>query len=120
MNRHNPTHEYKTSDCSPPLFPQNELQLYTWSDATLRELTDLLKSTVGEARNNKNARLEFTVVALDQNTKYASRDVGKVSLSRNGPDDEKTLSDLRFDIGDFLDVAIFLPTAHGRQRERYQ
>ena len=121
-NRHNPIHEYKLGDGSrPSSFPLNEIQMYTWSDATLRELVDLLKSTIGEARCNRNARLEFTIVALDRNAVYVPRNAGKVSLGRVGPDDEKTLSDLRFDIGDFLDVAIFLPSTHhqGKQRERY-
>ena len=44
VNRHNPVHEYK--DVSKGKYPSNEIQIYTWPDATLRELTDLLKSTV--------------------------------------------------------------------------
>lgn len=115
MNRHNPTHEYKTTDGRSASFPLNEVQMYTWSDATLRELTELLKSTVGDARSNRNASLEFTIMAL-RNTVYVPRNAGKISLSRAGPDDEKTLNALQFDIGDCIDVAIFLPTAQYKQR----
>ena len=35
--------------------------------------------------------------------------VGKVSSSRPGPDDGLTLADIRFVIGDYLDVAIVQP-----------
>ncbi|PKI49565.1 hypothetical protein CRG98_030058 [Punica granatum] len=55
--------------------PKDEVQIYTWKDATLRELTDL---------------------------------VGKTFSYGNGRrlDDIKTLAELSFQIGDYLDVAI--------------
>jgi hypothetical protein len=31
--------------------PEGELQVYTWPDATLRELTELIKEEVPAARN---------------------------------------------------------------------
>lgn len=42
--------------------------------------------------------------------------VGKVSSSRPGPDDSKTLAEIRFVIGDYLDIAILQPSMmQGRQ-----
>ncbi|CAI5526873.1 unnamed protein product [Closterium sp. Naga37s-1] len=41
--------------------PKEEVQMYTWKDATLRELTDLLKEVVPEARR-REARLSFAFV----------------------------------------------------------
>ena len=38
--------------------------------------------------------------------------MGKVSSSRAGPDDGLTLSDIRFVVGDYLDVAIVQPQMH--------
>jgi hypothetical protein len=42
------------------IFPPNELQIYTWPDATLRELADLLKGSV-DAAGRKNASLQFSL-----------------------------------------------------------
>ena len=39
--------------------------------------------------------------------------VGKVSSSRPGPNDNLTLADIRFVIGDYLDVAILQPQMMG-------
>ena len=41
--------------------------------------------------------------------------VGKVS-QRPGNDDDKTLADLKFVIGDYLDIAIELPSYGGQRR----
>ncbi|OMO89676.1 Sin3 associated polypeptide p18 [Corchorus capsularis] len=88
--------------------PKDEVQIYTWKDATLRELTDLVKEVAPEARR-KNARLSFAFVYPGKRGRFLLRQVGVTNSYGNGRrvlDDNKALTDLRFQIGDYLDVAI--------------
>lgn len=85
--------------------PPNELVVYTWPDATLRELTELIKSAQPAARR-QNVRLEFALVYPDARGRNTMRPVGVVNTSRVGPDDLKTLKKLSFQTGDYMDVAI--------------
>ncbi|KAK9035959.1 hypothetical protein V6N11_077981 [Hibiscus sabdariffa] len=87
--------------------PKDEVQIYTWKDATLRELTDLVKEVAPAARR-RDARLSFAFVYPDKNGRFVVREVGKTFSYGNGRrlDDSKTLNELRFEIGDYLDVAI--------------
>ncbi|PWA99917.1 Sin3 associated polypeptide p18 [Artemisia annua] len=75
--------------------PKDEVQIYTWMDATLRELTDLVKEVAPEARR-RDALLSFAFVGKTFSYPNARR-----------PDDgSKALGSLSFEIGDYLDVAI--------------
>ncbi len=76
-------------------------------DATLREITDLIKEVNNQARN-RNARLSFTLVYPDKLGKSVMRDMGIVfgNPRYGNKDDNKTLDELRFEIGDFIDVSI--------------
>ncbi|XP_061347759.1 histone deacetylase complex subunit SAP18 isoform X2 [Gastrolobium bilobum] len=83
--------------------PKDEVQIYTWKDATLRELTDLVKEVAPAARR-RNAKLSFAFVFPDKNGRFK---VGKTLSFGNGRlDDGKALAELGFEIGDYLDVAI--------------
>ncbi|KAB5564437.1 hypothetical protein DKX38_004491 [Salix brachista] len=85
--------------------PKDEVQIYTWKDATLRELTDLVKEVAPEARR-RNAKLSFAFVYPDKNGRFVLRVVGMTHSSGRRPDDLKALAELNFQIGDYLDVAI--------------
>ncbi|GAU40801.1 hypothetical protein TSUD_348980 [Trifolium subterraneum] len=86
--------------------PKDEVQIYTWKDATLRELTDLVKEVAPAARR-RNAKLSFAFVFPDKNGRFKVQEVGKTLSYGNGRlDDGKALADLGFEIGDYLDVAI--------------
>ncbi|GMY30168.1 histone deacetylase complex subunit SAP18-like [Fagus crenata] len=87
--------------------PKDEVQIYTWKDATLRELTDLVKEVAPEARR-RNAKLSFAFVYPDQRGRFILRTVGMTHSYGNGRrlDDSKSLGELSFQIGDYLDVAI--------------
>uniref|UniRef100_A0A1D1Z832 Histone deacetylase complex subunit SAP18 n=1 Tax=Anthurium amnicola TaxID=1678845 RepID=A0A1D1Z832_9ARAE len=88
--------------------PKDEVQIYTWKDANLRELTDLVKEVASAARR-RDAKLSFAFVYPDKQGRYVVRPVGMTySYSGNGrrQDDMKTLAELGFQIGDYLDVAI--------------
>nr|XP_031834043.1 histone deacetylase complex subunit SAP18 isoform X2 [Nomia melanderi] len=66
--------------------PSNELQIYTWMDATLREITGLVKEVNPDARSK-----------------------GVTCSGQKGADDNKTLAQARFTIGDYLDISITPP-----------
>uniref|UniRef100_A0A6N2KQG7 18 kDa Sin3-associated polypeptide n=1 Tax=Salix viminalis TaxID=40686 RepID=A0A6N2KQG7_SALVM len=85
--------------------PKDEVQIYTWKDATLHELTDLVKEVAPEARR-RNARLSFAFVYPDKHGRFVLRVVGMTHSSGRRPDDHKALAELNFQIGDYLDVAI--------------
>uniref|UniRef100_A0A803MQ35 Histone deacetylase complex subunit SAP18 n=1 Tax=Chenopodium quinoa TaxID=63459 RepID=A0A803MQ35_CHEQI len=118
--------------------PKNEFQIYTWKDATLRELTDLVVASsscpntsdtenigaicftklltsyfvevkeVTPAARRRDARLSFAFVFPEKQGHLVVRLVGKTFSYGSGEmDDGKALAQLGFQIGDYLDVAIF-------------
>ncbi|XP_042369179.1 histone deacetylase complex subunit SAP18 [Plectropomus leopardus] len=89
--------------------PSSELQIYTWMDATLKELTSLVKEVHPEARK-KGTNFSFAIVYPDPRGKmYRLKDIGNTVSGRKGPDDSMTLQSQRFQIGDYLDIAITPP-----------
>jgi histone deacetylase complex subunit SAP18 len=56
------------------LYPNQEVQIYTWPDATLRELCELLQDVVPSAADY-NARLDLSLVFLDRNGNFAMKQV---------------------------------------------
>lgn len=86
--------------------PKEEIQVYTWQDATLRELCDLVQE-VNDAARRPSARLSFAFIYPDRTGRNVMRQVGVVHSSRPGPDDKAALRQLKFQIGDFLSVSIY-------------
>lgn len=86
--------------------PKDEFQVYTWHDATLRELTDCVKEVNVSARR-PSARLSFALVYPDRAGRNVMRQVGVVHSSRPGADDDAALRALKFQTGDLLSVAIY-------------
>ena len=108
--------------------PRDEVQIYTWygffigrqflvlmrrrshlcrRDATLREITDLIRE-VNYAAMRRDARLSFCVVYPDKRGVSVMKEVGNTFSSRKSEDDDKSLQLLRFQTGDFLDVAVYV------------
>ncbi|KAF7268247.1 hypothetical protein GWI33_018609 [Rhynchophorus ferrugineus] len=87
--------------------PANELQIYTWKDATLHELTQLVKEVNPEARR-KGTKFSFALVYPDLRTPIM-REIGSTTTGVKGPDDLKTLGQFRITIGDYMDIAITPP-----------
>ena len=56
------------------IYPNQEVQIYTWRDATLRELCVLLQDIIPGA-NETNSLLTFSLVFVDQNGNYGIRSV---------------------------------------------
>lgn len=111
-------------------------QIYTWPDATLRELADLVRvrnkapfsplsclpyflrrvsdsrtclvaQAVPPALSRPYARLAFSLVYPDRNGRAMTRPIGQVlPAGRRGEDDGKSLHGVNFQTGDYLNVAI--------------
>lgn len=69
---------------------QDELQIYTWQDATLKELSELVQKEVVAARK-RDAVLNFSFIFPDFNGKYKRKDVGSITIGKRGYDDQKSL-----------------------------
>mgnify|MGYP000958477609 CR=1 FL=1 len=84
----------------------SELQVYTWLDATLSELMGLIRE-MPEYRA-KGTQFSFSIVFPEPSSpSYRMRPVGLTIGGKRGPNDELTLAQCRYQIGDFIDVAIF-------------
>uniref|UniRef100_K3WSX0 Histone deacetylase complex subunit SAP18 n=1 Tax=Globisporangium ultimum (strain ATCC 200006 / CBS 805.95 / DAOM BR144) TaxID=431595 RepID=K3WSX0_GLOUD len=84
---------------------EDELHIYTWPDATLREIADLVQDSNSDARRS-SARMGFSIVSQIRDGRIVMRKVGWVNSNRRKTGDEdKTLAALRFEPGDYLDVA---------------
>jgi len=111
QGRHHTPNEYSRGNV-----PANELQIYTWMDATLKELTGLVKEVNPDARR-KGTFFDFALVYPDLRTPgYRMRDIGSTCAGQKGVDDAKTLSQCRFQVGDFLDIAITPPQTRAPPR----
>jgi hypothetical protein len=85
---------------------EDEIQIYTWRDATLRELSSLIKEVYPQARH-QDVRFAFRLVYADLRGRFLGRDLGMIFNRRHGRDDDRTLESARFFIGDYVDVALF-------------
>ncbi|KAJ8882667.1 hypothetical protein PR048_014479 [Dryococelus australis] len=102
--RHNNIIDYSRGNV-----PTNELQIYTWMDATLREITSLVKEVNPEARR-KGTYFDFSLVSPDMRSpSYRMREIGSTCSGQKGADDGKTLAQCRFTIGDYMDIFIQPP-----------
>ena len=102
LNEHNPIAEYSASNT-----PDAELVVYAWPDTFLRELAELVKDVVEEAKG-RHAKLGFRLVYLDVDGRPVHVDLGIVSNTTRGYVDTRTLSHLKFQTGDFIDVAVYV------------
>ncbi|KAJ9089602.1 Histone deacetylase complex subunit sap18 [Entomophthora muscae] len=88
---------------------KDEIQLYSWKNATLGELTSILKDVHGKDIRRDNV-ISFKVIYYDYGkSEFRAKDVGAVVYGRHSPGEGKCLDQLRFVIGDYLSVAILPP-----------
>ena len=98
--RHNQRHEYNRG------VPGNELQIYTWLDATLKELTRLITEVYPNTKV-KGSIFNFAVCWPNpRQPGFIMKDIGFTTIGTKGPDDNATLKQKQFVIGDYLDVAV--------------
>ncbi|XP_071493073.1 histone deacetylase complex subunit SAP18-like [Diadema setosum] len=107
-NRHHRVEEFQRGTV-----PANELQIYTWMDATLKELSSLVKEVNPDARR-RGTYFDFAMVFPDtRRATYRMKEIGMTCSGRKGPDDSVTLVSQNFQIGDYIDIAITLPPRGG-------
>ncbi|CAF0722083.1 unnamed protein product [Didymodactylos carnosus] len=108
-HRHHISSEYEQGNT-----PENELQIYTWMDATLSELTSLIKEVNPDARR-KGTQFSFSIVYPEEHyQRYRIQEIGVTEQGVKRSDDNIPLSAKRFTVGDYLDVAII----HGGGNDR--
>merc|ERR1711963_1187987 len=73
-------------------FPPEEVQLYTWPDATLRELASLLKQErpTDRALSRRMAHFTFSAISVGR-TKWQQKHLGTVQSLEKAMPEEKTL-----------------------------
>ena len=86
--------------------PKPEIKVYTWHDATLREVCDLIQEKNEPARS-PTARISFALVYPASNGRNIMRQIGVLHSTRAGKDDASTLKSHNLQTGDFLSVAIY-------------
>jgi len=106
--RHNSLQDFSNGQV-----PGNELQIYTWMDATLKELSSLVKEVNPDARRPGTV-FDFSLVYPDMRPRdyrgYRSRSIGTTVSHQKTMDENKSLALVRFCIGDYLDIAITPPS----------
>ena len=98
-NEYNSLDEYRNGK-----LPSNELNIHTWMDATLRELTNLIQ---GILKMDKKCIYKYSLVFVDSKGFPKRKEVGEIYLNKNTPLELKTLNELHFIIGDYLDINIY-------------
>jgi len=107
-NRHHPLAEYAHGNT-----PTNELQIYTWLDASLKELTSLVKEVNADARR-KGTYFDFAIVRPDPRAPvYRLQEIGTTCSGKKGQDDNISLRDKNFQIGEYIDIAVQPPRPGG-------
>ena len=90
--------------------------LYCRKDATLKELMSLVKEVNPDARR-KGTVFEFAIVFPDaRRGGFIMKEIGSTTAGHKGANDTVTLESKKFQIGDFIDVAIQSPRMARRDR----
>jgi histone deacetylase complex subunit SAP18 len=88
-------------------FPiSRELHIYTWMDATLRELTLLIKDSLDFSNKRKEMNFNFSFIFPDSKGILQRKEIGNVHSHKKYNDDNKTLKQLSFSIGDYIDICV--------------
>eukprot|EP00049_Salpingoeca_infusionum_P006911 m.112751 g.112751 ORF g.112751 m.112751 type:complete len:289 (-) comp13487_c0_seq3:266-1132(-) len=96
--------------------PAGELHMYTWMDASLKELALLVKEHMATGRR-PGAQFRFAAVTKHKG-KFVFNHLGQVTNDEESESDSKTLQSLNFRIGDFMDVAVIPPFQRRDSTER--
>ena len=91
--------------------------MYTWIDTSLREISEYVQREVEGARK-RDTQMEFSLLYPDFNGSLRRKHLGSVYVGSKGPDDLKTLNQLRFMIGDFLCLIIQEPKPQQMQESK--
>ncbi|GAA6024764.1 hypothetical protein JCM11491_004806 [Sporobolomyces phaffii] len=119
----NPLHHHPDSAFTVTSVPiAKEFQVYVWRDSTLREVLLSLRDAAPHLRANSLAKYSLRLVFWDAKLdRYTSTDLAHITAKDLGtpPSDhrratgaiDRTLSDAKYVVGDFIDVAYIVPGA---------
>ena len=82
-------------------------------DCTLKELSSLIREVNPDLRE-KGTVLSFATVYADRRGLHKVKEIGTTVCGRKGNDDLKTLRSQKFQIGDFMSVAVSRRASRGR------
>lgn len=100
---------HRSTDFTEAAFPEGELRIYTWRDATLRELMALIVEAFPAARP-VGTSFDFCVVYPNFKARgYEMRYLGTTCSGQDRAHDTIALDSTKFQVGDCLDVAIHPP-----------
>jgi len=103
--RHHPLSDYRRGST-----PPNGLQVYTWKDATLKELSNLVQEINPETKR-RGTVFEFALIYIDQmKLNVRTRELGTVIVGQQGFEDNTQLGQSTFSVGDHIDVAVSYPS----------
>ena len=77
-------------------------------DASLRELSEHIQRDIDISRK-RDTQLEFSLVYKDFGGSFRRKHIGVVKVGQMEQDDLKNLMTLRYQIGDFITLAIIVP-----------
>eukprot|EP00347_Sterkiella_histriomuscorum_P008723 403344001 len=103
--KENQTHKLDEFDIDGTVPEKDEIQIYTWMDATLGELAETVRREVESARKN-DPEIVFAFVYPDNQGKFRRKEVGVVMRGQRSMDYKWTLQQLRFVIGDYIDLTL--------------
>ncbi|KAI8908799.1 Sin3 associated polypeptide p18-domain-containing protein [Powellomyces hirtus] len=113
-------HEFTSEEIERRGLPEkSEVLLHTWKNATLRELASLLTPTHPAALERLSAITFQSVIRTQtRGSEFRVTPVGTVYNFRPSPDDQKTLEQAKFVIGDGLLVSILKCDPANKQSHR--
>lgn len=88
-----------------PVQKEDEVRVYTWMDATLREIVEQLKVEIPNARR-RDAQFDLNLAITNLTGGLEYRNIGTIHSTRRGNLDTFTLHRIRLVIGDYLAVGI--------------
>merc|ERR1712137_428801 len=90
QNGHYPLSSYENGE-----FPADQLQVYTWLNADLTELTNLIKEMKPET-SKKNTVFKFAIIYPDRNSRsYLMKHIGSTVVGYSNEEDHIRLQDTR-------------------------
>lgn len=85
--------------------PAEEVQVYSWFDANLREISEHIQKEL-ELTRKRDTQLDFSLFYPDYSGGFRRKFLGSVKVGTMGSDDLKTLQSLRYQVGDYISLAI--------------
>ena len=116
---------HRPQDFSSTKVPADELQIYTWMDCTLKELMSLVHEVNPDTRQKGTVFSFATVFPYHSGNRvrgisvFRIKEIGVTIAGKRGQDDNFTLSSQKFQIGDYIDIAIAIKTENSKkERDR--